>query len=81
MRKPKARYKNKQHRPEYIYFRFTDDDLIVYSPEFCSSLDRALKEFNDDIVFMAKQDGYKKSEIWASGINETIERIKALWEN
>ena len=72
---------NRKNGRKLLFIDFRDKDLEIYGPENNVGLYQALDKFDRDLIAIARNQGFYKSEVWNDNIEEAKEKIYKLWED
>ena len=78
--KKKRKKKQRLHKEPYIFIHFTDSGLQYYSPKYCNDHDEAIQKAKEDIMFVARKEGYKKNQIFKPNYTDILRRVDELWQ-
>ena len=72
---------NRKNGKKILFIDLRDIDLKIYGPEGNGGLYQALDKFDIDLIAIARNKGFYRSEIWQDNIDDAKEQIYKLWED
>lgn len=77
----KHKKKRIPEKEKFLFIHMTDDDILYYSPEFCSSREEAFAKVKEDISYIATKEGFKWEQVFRPQLKDIYRRIGEKWED
>lgn len=59
----------------------TDQELMLYSPDFYQTKEEALKVLMEDCHDIAKHDGYRNDQLFMPGVGMLMNKVTFIWDH
>ena len=59
----------------------TDQELMLYSPDFYQTKEEALEVLMGDCGDIAEHNGYRKDQVFMPGLDLLIKKVNFIWDH
>ena len=73
--------KRKKKKEGFCYVHMTDQELMLYSPDFYQTKEEALKVLMEDCHDIAEHNGYRKDKLFMPGVGMLMNKVTFIWDH